>query len=364
MTSIVPGKYGDIGSLDVVEIAFQIAKLPIILVSSLIFSPFVWYNKHKTWRRVLGDQAFRWAAGLKVPQLQSLMGTTLATYRSTVAKLNLPAVEEDIGSNARLLWLGPKQTEHVLLYLHGGAFLGPSTDAAFYFWRHVQEQLKARSNVDLGVVILAYTLIPEAAFPTPLRQSVAAINHLTSQGVKPENIHLAGDSAGGNLIFQVLLHALYPIESVAPLKLSKPLRGAYTISPWVSLTADSESTFKHANSDIITPKNLREWGGYVLADVPVGQRGYVEALKAPDDWFKNIHEVVDRILITAGGQECLRDDILAFNEKLKKTYKGKLDFVLQRGGVHNDIFLDFLVNETKLGELTPMIIEWLAAGYE
>lgn len=27
MTSIVPGKYGDIGSLDVVEIVFQIAKL-------------------------------------------------------------------------------------------------------------------------------------------------------------------------------------------------------------------------------------------------------------------------------------------------------------------------------------------------
>lgn len=149
----------------------------IILVSSLIFSPFVWYNKHKTWRRVLGDQAFRWATGLKIPQLQSLLGTTLTTYRSTVAKLNIPAVEEDIGSNARLLWLGSKQSDHVLLYLHGkkcfwksltcytaylyvpagGAFLGPATDASFYFWRHVQEQLKARFNIDLGVVILTYS---------------------------------------------------------------------------------------------------------------------------------------------------------------------------------------------------------------
>ncbi|KAF9491113.1 hypothetical protein BDN71DRAFT_1510661 [Pleurotus eryngii] len=307
MTSIVPGKYGDMGSLDGVEIAFQIVKFPIILVSSLIFSPLVWYNKHKTWRRVLGHQAFRWAARLKDSQPQT--------------------VEEDIGSNARLLWLGSKQTDHVLLYLHAYLYVlvnrrsipRPSHRRVVLFL-HVQEQLKARSNIDLGMAILTYTLTPEAAFPTPLRQSVAAINYLTSQGVKPENIDLAGDS--------------------------------------------SESTLKHANSDIIPPKNLREWGGYVLADVPVNQRGYVEALKAPDDWFKNMDGVVDRNPITAGSQECLRDDILAFNEKLKKTYKGKSSFVLQRGGVHDDIFLDFLVNETKLGELTPMIIEWLAAGYE
>lgn len=39
----------------------------------------------------------------------------------------------------------------------GGAFLGPAADASFYFWRHVQEQLKARFNIDLGVAILTYS---------------------------------------------------------------------------------------------------------------------------------------------------------------------------------------------------------------
>ncbi|KAJ8514914.1 hypothetical protein ONZ45_g7599 [Pleurotus djamor] len=301
--------------------------------------------------------------GLSIPQVQKITGTTLSTYRAIISKLHLQPVEEEIKENARLLWIGPKRTDRVLLYLHGGAFHFPMSPSAAQFWRYVQQRLKDGPNgFDLGIAVLNYGLIPEAAYPTPLRQAVAAIQHLMAEGVQPENLHLAGDSAGGNLILQVLSHALHPLESVEPLRFFEHVRGVYLISPWVSLNAQGGSHIQHANSDVIEPRRVHAWSQNLLADVPDSQRPYVEPSAAPEDWYAGIDKVVDRILITAGGQECLRDDIVEFEGKLKKHHSD-LCLVVQKGGVHNEVFMDFFAKEPKLGDATPLVIDWLASGY-
>jgi len=34
-------------------------------------------------------------------------------------KTNMEPIVEEIGEDAKLLWIGPRQTDRVLLYLHG-----------------------------------------------------------------------------------------------------------------------------------------------------------------------------------------------------------------------------------------------------
>jgi hypothetical protein len=40
-----------------------------------------------------------------------------------------------------------------------------------------------------------------------------------------------------------------------------------------------------------------------------------------------------------------------------------VQLVVQNGGLHDDMFLDFMVKEKKLGTLTPLVVNWFAAGF-
>lgn len=87
----------------------------------------------------------------------------------------------------------------VLLYLHGGGFLMPAMPKA-----HVG--LHARLCRDLGAcgVMPDYRLAPLHPYPAALDDCEMAYQSLLSAGFKPENILLAGESAGGNLVLGLL----------------------------------------------------------------------------------------------------------------------------------------------------------------
>lgn len=135
------------------------------------------------------------------------------------------------------------------------------------------------------------------------------------------------------------------------------------MSPWVSLTADTGSHAANNKSDVISARGLAYWGKAVLDGVPDSHRAYAEAAKAPESWFKGIDTLVDRILITGGEAECLRDDITQFADSLGKLHPA-MTLVIQKHGVHNDPYFDFMAKESKLGELTPLVVSWLAAGFD
>ena len=56
---------------------------------------------------------------------------------------------------------------------------------------------RLRAACSLNSVIPFYRLAPEHPFPAALDDSVAAYKELLDQGYEPNNIILAGDSAGG-----------------------------------------------------------------------------------------------------------------------------------------------------------------------
>ncbi|KAF7326650.1 Abhydrolase-3 domain-containing protein [Mycena venus] len=334
----------------------------LVLLWSVATTAYASYNQERTLKRIAGDSALRYVVShLSLPQLQATFGTTIGTYETWTKATKLPVTVEELGEGGRLLWIGPKRLERVVLFIHGGGFVLPPGPMALSFWRYVQLELE-KQNIEVGFAMLNYSLAPHASFPTPLKQASLALNFLMAAGVKPQNLQLAGDSAGGNIVLQVLSQMLHPREGVPEIRLSAPLRGMYLISPWMNLCADGGSHVENEGRDFITQAALKEWGAHVLPTVPAPDRPFAEAIRAPDGWFKGAEAHVERVLITAGSAELMRDDIVAFSEAFKKHH-ANTELVVQKGGLHEDMFLDFAVNEKKLSSLTPLTVEWLAAGF-
>jgi monoterpene epsilon-lactone hydrolase len=118
-------------------------------------------------------------------------------------------------------------SERVLLYLHGGAYILGSLKS--------HRDLVARLSAAAGVrgLLLDYRLAPEHVFPAALDDALTAYRWLLTNGTKPEHIVLAGDSAGGGLILALL--------QIARDKSIPMPGGAALLSPWTDLVGTVES---------------------------------------------------------------------------------------------------------------------------
>jgi len=355
-------KYGQITWVESLGLLAALAPFPVVLLWTVATTAYAPYNKGRSIKRIIGDSALRYTVlKLSVPQFQFFLGTTSNTYKKWSKTVKLTPTVDELGHDARLLWIGPKRLERVVLFFHGGGYVLPAGPFVSSLCRYAQLELE-KQDIEVGFALLNYSLAPYASFPTPLKQAVAALNFLMAAGVKPQNIQLIGDSAGGNLILQVLSHILHPCQGVPELHLPGPLRGVYLISPWTSLSADSKSHTENDGRDWLVHRRLKEWGALILAHVPDADRPIAEPVRAPDSWFEGVDALVERVLVTAGTEELLRDDIVLFAERFKKHH-ASVELVVQKDGLHEDILLDFNVNEKKKSSMTPLTVEWLAAGF-
>ncbi|PFH45237.1 hypothetical protein AMATHDRAFT_161574 [Amanita thiersii Skay4041] len=338
--------------------------IAIYLTWKLLTKPFSEYTRNKTWRRILGDASFRYLGSLGLKKLLYLMGTTPWVYTTWAKWYKLPITVTELGDDARLLWIGPKKMERVILYLHGGGYVAPMQHFTATFWRYLQLRLESR-GIDVGIAVLNYSLVPSKLFPAQLHQAISAVEYLLSAGVSPANIQITGDSAGGNLAFALLSHMLHPLEGVPQLTVKQPFRGVYAMSPWVSLTADTGSYFANSGTDILPREMFLALGSVALTGVQAPQKNaYIQPLHAPSGWWAGADRHVDRFLITAGEKECLYEDIVVFGKQFcEENPDANVRVVEQPNGVHNDPFFDFMVMEPKLGVLTPIIVDWFANGF-
>ncbi|KAG6830902.1 hypothetical protein H0H92_014053 [Tricholoma furcatifolium] len=113
-----------------------------------------------------------------------------------------------------------KNKEQVIFYIHGGAYYLSSAAAQ----RLISIPLSKFTNA--RVFALDYRLAPETRFPGPLHDVVSGFLRLTEDlYIPPENILLAGDSAGGGLCLALLMYLRdhgYALPA-----------GAILMSPWV-----------------------------------------------------------------------------------------------------------------------------------
>jgi len=177
-------------------------------------------------------------------------------------------------------------------------------------------------------------------------------------------MQLTGDSAGANLVNQLFLHMLHPVDGVPVVKAGTRFCGAYLMSPWLFLLPRPgvKSYLENSLHDIVpSARNYKEFGNLVLSGLPNTRTDmpYVDISNIPEGWYDGVEKVVERVLITTGGMECIRDDVVEFADIFCKAHPGA-EFVVDKFGVHDDPFFDFLVGEKVHAEATPLIAQWLA----
>ena len=79
-------------------------------------------NRHKTWSRIASEAStYHVTHWLNASQMQWLTPkSTRECYEGCTKEHKLPVLIDELGSDARLLWLGERRTDKVILYLHGG----------------------------------------------------------------------------------------------------------------------------------------------------------------------------------------------------------------------------------------------------
>ena len=207
-------------------------------------------------------------------------------------------------------------------------------------------------------------LVPAATFPTQLTQMVLAVQHLLSTGLAPHNIQLVGDSAGGNLIIQLISHILHPVAGVPTLSVASPLGNVLLLSPWVSLTPKLEgSIITNIKKDLFSIPAGRHIASFVLENTPESGHLYLDQLNAPEGWFDDIAKVASKVFITAGDDETLRDPITVFAKRICQVHP-EVTILVQENGIHDDPMFDFAVPVPQVvGSLTPKVVDWLASGW-
>jgi monoterpene epsilon-lactone hydrolase len=182
-----------------------------------------------------------------------------------------------------------KEAENVILYFHGGVYVIGTATASVPLVGDLARRAGAKG------ITLDYRLAPEHPYPAAVEDARAAYEGLVAQGIAPDQIALAGESAGGGLAVATLL-ALR--EAGVPL----PCCG-YLMSPYVDLTLSGESLDEKREVDpLLTPDGLR-------TRVP----DYVGGADASDPYISPIFadlRGLPPLLIQVGSHEVLLSDAL------------------------------------------------------
>jgi acetyl esterase/lipase len=196
-------------------------------------------------------------------------------------------------------WISPANAppDRAVLYFHGGGFRIGSVASH----RNLIAQIADTSGC--RVLAINYRLAPEHRFPAALDDALAAYGWMLDGRFRPENIALAGDSAGGNLVLAAML-ALR--ERGLPL----PVAGTL-MSPWTDLVASGASYVSRAEVDPIHQRSMI----LALAKNYLGERGDpCDPLVSPV--YADL-KGLPPLLIQVGNRETVLDDSTMFADKAR-----------------------------------------------
>ncbi|KAJ2692106.1 hypothetical protein H4218_006398, partial [Coemansia sp. IMI 209128] len=213
-------------------------------------------------------------------------------------------------SSPELLMPQPLEpSERIIIHFHGGAYcVGERSLTHLYIYANTS------SRAGLRVFSPNYRLAPRHCFPSHLHDCVVSYLHIVSCGFRPENIILAGDSAGGALAVELLM-------ILKEMSLPKPA-GLVLISPWVDSTCAGKSWTTNQGLDYLPGLSFEDpfhpTRLFYAAGTPFSKSMH-EELKCPlvSPIFGDLSDMPP-MLIQMGEYELLSDDIHAFAAKAKQ----------------------------------------------
>ncbi|MGB3492477.1 MAG: alpha/beta hydrolase [Elainellaceae cyanobacterium] len=194
------------------------------------------------------------------------------------------------GVPAELISLPKSNSERIVLYLHGGGFVMGSCQT----YRRIASDLAEASQAT--VLCIDYRLAPEHPYPAGLEDTLTAYRWLlNTQGFRPEQVAIAGDSAGGNLALVALLSLRDAGETLPA--------ATVLISPYCDQTQISQTIATHAEIDpMVSPQLLK-----TVTDWYAPNKNLKQSLLSP--LYADLSGLPP-LLIHVGAAEVLLDDSL------------------------------------------------------
>ena len=213
--------------------------------------------------------------------------------------------------DAEWITCGEFETDKIFMFMHGGGYYRGSIASTRATVARISAEAKVRC------LSIEYRLAPEYPFPAAIDDTYTAYNWLLKEGVKPKNIIVSGQSAGGGLCLALLL-------KLKENYFSQP-RGAVALSPWTDLTQSGKTMKINADIDpVISKKYLDRMANLYLAKTPntspLASPLYGELSGLPP------------LLVQVGSAETMLDDSRRFVEKAKEA---KVDVQIE---VYKDMF--------------------------
>ena len=234
-------------------------------------------------------------ADFTVRHLRRVMAAPPLLKRLPVGAHRAP-VELDEGLEATRIHTD--NARYTVLYFHGGAFMAGETATYNAMAGYLARKLPGE------VYLLDYRLAPEHPYPAALDDCMRAYRALLDQGVNPEHLIVAGDSAGGNLTLATLLRAR---DEGLPLP-----RCAVTFSPSTDATCRLPSIDGNDPSDVmLTASMIRQASAiYLNGTDPRTPRA------SP---LHGEYQGLPPLFFTTSESECLRDDCYAAVNKAREA---------------------------------------------
>lgn len=207
------------------------------------------------------------------------------------------AVSERVvgGVPAHLLTPPEADPGRIGLWLHGGGYVFGSQRS------HGGMVGEAARGAGIPFLHPQYRRAPEHKYPAAVEDAVSAYAALLAEGRTPDTIVMAGDSAGGGLMFATLLAARdrgLPMPSAAA-----------CVSPWLDLAGTGETfTTKEDIDPLITRSVVDDVAEAYLGDV-APETPYVSPL------YGDVRGLPP-VLIQVGEREMLHSDAERFAAKL------------------------------------------------
>jgi acetyl esterase/lipase len=197
------------------------------------------------------------------------------------------------------VWISTPEVvkEQVVLYLHGGGYVEGSINSHKDLGARISRASNSR------VLMIDYRLAPENPYPAALVDSVTAYKWLIDEeGIKPKNIVISGDSAGGGLTAATIL-------KLRDKGITLPAAGVL-LSPWTDLDMTGDSVRTKRRIDPFVDAS----GLFFMANLYIGdddpKNPYISPLYAD---LKGLPP----LLIQVGTAELILDDSTRFAEKAK-----------------------------------------------
>jgi epsilon-lactone hydrolase len=198
---------------------------------------------------------------------------------------------------AKWFWSPGALDNKVILYLHGGGYVAGSIST------HQDLGARIAKASNTRILIIDYRRAPEHPFPAALDDAVTAYRWLTSTaGLAPENLVIAGDSAGGGLTAATLVKLR---DDSLPLPAA-----AVMLSPWTDLACTGNSVkLKAAEDPFLTS-----------AELEFDAKLYIRANRAKNPLISPLYADLaglPPLLIQVGTAEILLDDAVRLAERAK-----------------------------------------------